>query len=135
MDRRELLTAAAMFPGAAWLSGCICAGTGSTPAPAGPHAPLDPFVDNERWWRSLPCWRATPEKALRASNHHEHPRQRCGAASGRAFGYLGYHDAGSERERAAAFRHWFHRQHEQHAHASAAHAARRAHVHRPAAGH
>jgi hypothetical protein len=38
-----------------------------------------------------------------SEQHHEHPRQRFRTASGRAFGYFGYLDAGGKRERAAGF--------------------------------
>ena len=51
MDRRELLAAAALFPGAAWLTGCAAAA--ASEAAVAPLAPLAPFSDSERWWLAL----------------------------------------------------------------------------------
>jgi isopenicillin-N epimerase len=51
MNRRELMAAAALFPGAGWLAACA-AGTSVTPSPW-PSAPLTPFTDTEAWWRDL----------------------------------------------------------------------------------
>lgn len=50
MNRRELLAASAIFPGAAWLASCA---TGTVPAHAAAPAPLAPFRDDEAWWRDL----------------------------------------------------------------------------------
>ena len=52
MKRRELLAAAALFPGAGWLSACAAAAS-SASASAAPAAPLAPFSDTEAWWRDL----------------------------------------------------------------------------------
>ncbi len=53
MNRREILAAAALFPGAGWLAACSTASSVSgSPSPA-PYAPLAPFSNDERWWREL----------------------------------------------------------------------------------
>jgi selenocysteine lyase/cysteine desulfurase len=52
VNRRELLTAAALFPGAGWLAACAGASSASESTPA-PRAPLAPFSDTEAWWRDL----------------------------------------------------------------------------------
>ena len=54
MKRRELLAAAALFPGAGWLSACAAAASSaSASASAAPAPPLAPFSDTEAWWRDL----------------------------------------------------------------------------------
>ncbi|MEO6068844.1 MAG: aminotransferase class V-fold PLP-dependent enzyme [Gemmatimonadales bacterium] len=56
MNRREILAAAALFPGAGWLSACAAAGSFTSPEnPSGSfqEAPLAPFVDTEKWWMDL----------------------------------------------------------------------------------
>jgi selenocysteine lyase/cysteine desulfurase len=53
MNRREILTAAALFPGAGWLAACASAASASGSPSAAPLAPLAPFSDNESWWRDL----------------------------------------------------------------------------------
>lgn len=51
MNRRELLAASALFPGAAWLASCAA---GSAAATAGAPAPiLPPPRDDEAWWSDL----------------------------------------------------------------------------------
>ena len=53
MNRREILAAAALFPGAGWLAACSTASSVSgSPSPA-PYAPLAPFSNDEAWWRDL----------------------------------------------------------------------------------
>ena len=54
MNRRELLAASVVFPGAAWLSACASGASVGSPGPAvAPSAPLAPFSDSEPWWRDL----------------------------------------------------------------------------------
>ena len=53
MNRREILAAAALFPGAGWLAACSAAASGSGSSSPAPHAPLAPFSDDERWWKDL----------------------------------------------------------------------------------
>ena len=48
MNRRELLAASAVFPGAAWLASCAT----NSPTPRTPR-PLPPPRDDEKWWRDL----------------------------------------------------------------------------------
>ena len=52
MNRRDLLAAAALFPGAGWLAACTSV-TSSASIFGSPRPLLGPFVDNEAWWRSL----------------------------------------------------------------------------------
>lgn len=53
MNRREILAAAALFPGAGWLAACSAAASASGSASPAPAAPLMPFTDDERWWKDL----------------------------------------------------------------------------------
>ena len=53
MNRREILAAAALFPGAGWLAACSAAASASGSATPAPAAPLAPFADDERWWKDL----------------------------------------------------------------------------------
>lgn len=53
MNRRELLAAATLFPGAGWLAACASASTSSASTPVAPYAPLAPFSDTEAWWKAL----------------------------------------------------------------------------------
>ncbi|HVX87504.1 MAG TPA: aminotransferase class V-fold PLP-dependent enzyme [Gemmatimonadales bacterium] len=53
MNRREILAAAALFPGAGWLAACSAASSASGPPSLAPHAPLAPFSDTEAWWKDL----------------------------------------------------------------------------------
>lgn len=52
MNRRDLLAAAVLFPGAGWLAACTSV-TSSASISGSPRPLLGPFVDNEAWWRSL----------------------------------------------------------------------------------
>ena len=51
MNRRELLGASALFPGAAWLASC--AGGSSTTTASAPAPILPPPRDDEAWWNDL----------------------------------------------------------------------------------
>ena len=54
MNRRDLLAASVVFPGAGWLAACAAGATnGPGGATAAPSAPLAPFADTEAWWRDL----------------------------------------------------------------------------------
>src|ERR1041385_2258370 len=56
MNRREILAAAAAFPGAAWLTGCAAASSSASPSASAslPGAtPPAPFADTEGWWKDL----------------------------------------------------------------------------------
>ena len=53
MNRREILAAAALFPGAGWLAACAAASTTAAAPSVAPLAPLAPFADTENWWHAL----------------------------------------------------------------------------------
>ena len=53
MNRRDLVAAAALFPGAGWLAACAAASSAASASASAPVAPLAPFSDTEPWWRDL----------------------------------------------------------------------------------
>lgn len=53
MNRREVLAAAALFPGAGWLSACAAAASTASASTLAPAAPAAPFSNTEVWWRDL----------------------------------------------------------------------------------
>lgn len=53
MNRRELLAAGALFPGAAWLASCATNPSGAGSPSGALPAPLPAARDDERWWSDL----------------------------------------------------------------------------------
>ncbi|MFI5234860.1 MAG: aminotransferase class V-fold PLP-dependent enzyme [Gemmatimonadales bacterium] len=53
MNRRELLAASALFPGAAWLASCAGNAAGGAVGAVPAAAPLSPPRDDESWWREV----------------------------------------------------------------------------------
>jgi isopenicillin-N epimerase len=54
VNRRDLLAASVLFPGAGWLAACAAGSqVGPSDGRATPRAPLAPFSDTEAWWRDL----------------------------------------------------------------------------------